>query len=106
MYDLIYVGHDEYEEYEELKEKFQKRFPAATIADASDDIHGWRFSIEMEDVKKREYLKYVIREGIVNLSFNMQMMMHTKELIGEVQEILDEMLADTDKEANDKDLLG
>lgn len=99
MFDILYLGHDEdgydaYGEYTQLRELALKRFPAADVQDGSDDIHGWRLTIELPDETKREYLKWVIREGFANMSFNLQFMMHSKESLPELEEILEELKAE------------
>lgn len=68
MYDLMYC-----EEYEsEIKEMTQTAFPNAIISDVSDYLYYGRFSIDDNSVSDDDWLLWVLRNGVFNMSFNWQ----------------------------------
>jgi len=69
--DLIYCNGAE--DYNEIKDLLKKRFSEIVIKDASDDVHQYRFRIELPDEKKREYLKFTMEKGFYNLSLGIRL---------------------------------
>ena len=70
IFDCIYCN--EYKEVDEWQGKLKEIFPEAVFADASDGIHGDRFSIEMKE-NIIEYRKALIKTGLClnSLNFNL-----------------------------------
>lgn len=83
MYDLVY-------NFECLKE-IKQAFPSAKIEGASDDEHYGRFSVELPDDKRREYLKFIIVMGIAPASLIFSTYGQKKEHKKEMKDIIDEI---------------
>lgn len=83
IYDLIYCPIVETKE-------LLKIYPDAKIEDASDFVHDYRFSIQINDTEKN-YLKNIIKIGLRDVSFNFQMSLRTKEKHSMLDEIIDEL---------------
>lgn len=66
MYDLMYC--EEYEIYCEVNEIIEKKHPELILEDGSDDIHHYRLVVKGE-IDDRDWMKFVIEEGLANLSF-------------------------------------
>ena len=75
MYDLLYMS--DRTGYNHLKNSMLKKWPAAIIEDSSDDIHPYRFSIDI-DIDKDEYLLSAFVNGFFNCSFFCQMLHETE----------------------------
>lgn len=84
IFDLIYT--------KEVMADLQKMYPDAKYEDASDGFHGDRFTIEMEGVEKRDYIKSLIGpHGAFEVSFIFQMTrIDNPEMIVEILEELDQ----------------
>lgn len=93
MMDVIYCDEDR-QLYDELWKEAAQAFPTAKIEDASDCIHGGRFSIELTTGRK-EYIKWAIRQGLAKMSLALGVMMLGNE--PELKEILAEMKAEGKK---------
>ena len=74
MYDLIYADY-------KAREILEKRYPKATFEDASDEVHHERFSIDIEESEynERDYLKFLLESGLFSVSFDFQLMRHSKD---------------------------
>lgn len=83
MYDLVY----NFEFYKEIKQTF----PSAKIEGASDDVHYGRFSVELPDDKRREYLKFVILEDIAPVSYMFQIYIQSPKHMKEIKDIINEI---------------
>lgn len=70
MTDLIYC--EKINIYDDVKKDLKNRFNGCVIKDASDDIHEYRFSINLEDDKRKEYLQFMLKEGLANMSLTVQ----------------------------------
>lgn len=68
MYDLIYSD-------EVAKQRVKAFFPDAKILDASDSVHPDRFSVELPDVQRDQYLKAMLRAGLGLVSLNIGLML-------------------------------
>ncbi len=66
MHDLIYAGS-------EISDNIKKQFPNATITDASDFIHPDRFSVDDESIEQEDWDRWVIKEGVFEVSLGIQM---------------------------------
>ena len=66
LYDLLYVGNKE--GYNLLWKDMQRHWPAAVLEDASDFIYLYRFSIELSDVSRDEYLLTALTNGFFDCS--------------------------------------
>jgi len=73
MNDLLYIGDQA--EYDELMEKLKFQFEDISIIDASDDIHEYRFSIELPDDQRGAYYKFIIKEGFGEASFTLVLLL-------------------------------
>lgn len=85
IFDCIYCN--EYKEVDEWEKELGEIFKDAVFADASDGIHGDRFSIEMKG-NIREYRKALIKTGICLNSLNFGFFM--SQCSGEARKLLDE----------------
>lgn len=83
MYDLVYDGGF----YDEVKQAF----PSAKIEDASDFIHEGRFSVELPDDKRREYLKFIIAQGIAPTSLMFLTDAQSPKHKDEIKDIIEEI---------------
>jgi len=63
MYDLIYAD-------KKAEEIIKKQFPNAKTKDASDYIHTERFEITMDGDMPDEYIEFMLRSGLFELSLN------------------------------------
>ena len=61
IYDLIYFNNGK--EYAHAKARLQAAFPKAKIKDASDEVHEYRLSFEME-IPRAQYYEWLIREEL------------------------------------------
>lgn len=68
MIDIIYF--DNGEQYNRIEELLKQEFPHAKIKDASDDVHKYRFTIEMPDEMHDKYCKFVLDTGLVLFSLS------------------------------------
>lgn len=64
MYDLIYSGS--------YKDELKVLFPSAIFKDASDEIHEYRYSIEVE-IDKTEYMRIIFLNGFGEISLGFQL---------------------------------
>jgi len=87
IFDCIYC--DDYNEYEKSHESLGKVLPATIFNDASDGIHGNRFSIDVK-MNKFEYFKALIKTGICLGSLHFRLFMN--ENPKKAKELLDESL--------------
>jgi len=91
MYDLVYDGG--------CLDEIKQPFPLAEIEDASDFIHEGRFSVQLPDDKRREYLKFVILKGIAPVSLMFQMDIRSPKDKEEIRDIINEIKRES-SEAN------
>lgn len=100
MYDLIYCN--DYVEYNEIADKLKFKFPDIKIKDASDDVHEYRFNIELKDEQRREYRKFIIKEGygVNSLSLTLIAMQNPKNKVTSEEDYNEviEILAEIEKE--------
>lgn len=75
MYELVYA--DDRAEYCEIRDAVEKRYPVATIKDASDDVHPFRFSVEVDE-EKDDFYKWAIGEGIFLCLLGGQLLLRTE----------------------------
>ena len=54
MRDVLYFGHEGRDEYAAAI-GMARELPDAAIEDASDDIHGWRFSVRHSMLERHYY---------------------------------------------------
>ena len=84
--DLIY----DYEAEPIIK----RAYPNAKFEDASDGIHESRFSVTLEEDRKT-WFKFLIKEGIANISIWLQMAMYkvteTDEAHADLKAAIDEL---------------
>jgi len=78
MYDLIYGGA-------KYRDELQKIFPESKIADASDEIHQDRVSIELE-IEDKEYWKRITLNGFLEQSLNVTLVTMSPTLSKEFRE--------------------
>lgn len=103
MNDLLYTG--DFEISKELESKIKTNFSEAKTEISYDEIHENRLSVELPDVKRREYLKFIIKSGYGSISFFIQMVItapkfklpNNEQLAKDLQEIKD-ILAEIEKE--------
>lgn len=75
IYDLFYIG--ERDAFHEVKALVEKVFPTAKIEDASDEIHTYRLSVDMEFTSdETEYVRWVLRNRLYGASFHVEMWKH------------------------------
>ena len=109
MNDLLYTG--DFEISKELETKIKTNFPEAKTEISYDEIHENRLSVELLDVKRKEYLKLIIKSRYDNISFYIQMVINApnfklpneKQLAEKLQEIKD-ILAEIEKEGREVNL--
>ena len=70
LYDLMYLASGE--EYDKVRAMIQTAFPQVKIEDASDDIHGHRFSVNMS-ISKYDWYKWLLSQGLQKRSLWFQM---------------------------------
>jgi hypothetical protein len=70
MYDLIYLDEEHHAEVQEL---IRKEFPAATFADASDEIHAGRFEVTILDAAPDDYHRHLLRNNLGGNSLGTQL---------------------------------
>ncbi len=68
IYDVIYCGYDQ---YQSCVDELKAEYPNAMIEDASDSIHGGRFSIEVPDVKEEVFFLFLLRKGYLDISLKL-----------------------------------
>ena len=78
MVDIIYF--DYVDQYNRVEELLKQEFPYAIVKDASDDVHPYRFTIEMPDEKYNGYCKFMLETGLVLFSLSF----HIGNIKGEV----------------------
>lgn len=88
MIDLIYCGH---EQYDECKKELQAGFPDCAIEDASDDIHEGRFQIEVPDERRKELLMFLLENGYYNISLKLQLMSYDEKGVKELEGLMEEL---------------
>jgi hypothetical protein len=69
--ELIYCADGD--DYEELKGLIRGAFPAATFEDGSDDIHEYRFSVDIPGTPQRDFWKFAVRNGFALACFGIQL---------------------------------
>ena len=74
MNDLLYT--DEYSQ--EIEQKIKNKFVSAKTEISCDDIHGQRLSIDLPEINRKEYLRFIIQEGYGDLSFYIQMVLNSR----------------------------
>jgi hypothetical protein len=92
QYELVYLPYNG-----EDMENLHKKFPTAHFSDASDYIHENRFTIEVENISKKEFLKGLLQTGIWEACLGLRLLMgmpgRNKDLLAE---ILEELKAEHD----------
>lgn len=73
MYELIYM--EDREEYDDVRSAVEEAFPAATIRDASDDVHQFRIAVEA-DTDSDDFLRWAIGAGCFLCTLGGQLMLH------------------------------
>ncbi len=91
MYDLVYDGG--------CLGEIKQAFPLAEIEDASDFIHEGRFSVQLPEDKRREYLKFIMLKGISPVSLMFQTDIGSPKHQDEIKDIVDEIKRES-SEAN------
>ena len=86
--DLIYVG--DLDTASEFIEEVIKEFPKVKYEKTHDYIHQYRVSTEVE-VSKKDWLKFIFKNGWGTLSFLTQVALLDKDLIGVLKEAIDEV---------------
>lgn len=90
--ELIYLPYNG-----EDMQKLRERFPTAHFSDGSDCIHPHRFSIEVEGISKKEFIKTLIQIGIFEYCLGVQLALRmpgkNKRLF---EEILEELKTEHD----------
>ena len=71
MHDLIYC--DENSKNHELQELIKQEFPQVKIEDVSDEIYDYRFSVELPDEFRDDFMVFVIKNGFALNSLEIQM---------------------------------
>jgi hypothetical protein len=89
IYDLIYCDIAEAQD-------LLNKYPNAKIEDASDEVHEDRFSIRIDDTY-RNYYKNLILTGVALSSLSLQMAMHEKPSLMQIQDILSEIKKEKEK---------
>jgi len=96
MQDLIYCNDSQ--NYDEISNKLKKKFSDIKITDASDDVHEYRFSVELLDSQRREYRKFIIEEGLSMASLSLALIVSDpnskrtkKEDYDELMEVIKEI---------------
>ena len=88
MFDLIYCGHDQ---YQECTNELKTEYPDAVIEDESDSTHGGRFGIAVRDVSQSEFRLFLMRRGYLEISLDLGLLLLDKheecmELVKQVVE--------------------
>lgn len=76
IYDIIYEGETRWDE--DLKE-VKSKFPNAVFNRNWDDIHGYRTVVTIEGSSYRDYFYTLIKSGLANMSFDVQMALRDKD---------------------------
>ena len=90
IYDLLYFG--DAQEYGRAWKALRKAFPEAELHDASDYIHEHRLSFEA-NMSRRQYYKWLIREGMYVCSLGLQVEARLNSSL--IEEIVSEMKKET-----------
>lgn len=85
IFDLIY--EDDKKTYDESVKKVKEQILNAVVQDASDEIHGYRFTISVS-MDEREYMKQMLMLGLALNSLHFQLNMREKTTF--VHEIVNE----------------
>ena len=92
MYDIMYCS--EREIYDEIMGIVKGAYPDATIEDASDEIHSYRFSVDTTDeVGIDEWLRFVMKEKLAGISLHLEVQMRDAEGNKKIRSILEEQKA-------------
>ncbi len=91
MMDLLYFGYvwenDSPKLEKEFKESIITVFPNVKLIDAYNDIKGYRQEVHLLDEEKDDYLSWIIGDGWLNMSLNLQIMILDKEQKSEFERI-------------------
>jgi hypothetical protein len=73
--DLIYTGNEH--DYAEIQALISQKYPMATFEDGSDEVHPYRFSIEIPtDVPTEDdYFLWLILTGLINVSLALNLVL-------------------------------
>lgn len=89
MNDLLYLDDIDTGKGE-IVDKIKNVFNTAKIDSVFDDIHGERLVFEIDNTKKTDYLKFIIKEGLGGISFYIQMAIRIPKLAKEIDNIIKE----------------
>ena len=86
MNDLIYVNNQN--DYKEIKQIIELKYPDAVIEDASDCIHTYRFSVDFES-EFDDWILFILKNHFAMCSMVFQLKARTdpdkiKELVDKV----------------------
>jgi len=94
--ELIYTY--EYSERAYVQNAIDAKWPGkATYEDASDEIHGARFMVNIDDVESDDFYVFAMLEGFVRICFGFQVMTMTEESVPDVRRIIDRAKAEKAK---------
>jgi len=89
MDDLMYFGYTYDEDNRgfeiEFKKDIAEKFPTVVLEDAYDDIKGYRQSVHFGD----EYYCWLIANGWLEMSLNLQLMMMSEDQKEEFERIFE-----------------
>jgi hypothetical protein len=78
--DIIYAGDDK--TYEEIKKEILASYPEAKFEDASDDIHGARFAVDIEKIELEDWYNFVaFGLRAIDLSFVFSLNLTQNEIV-------------------------
>jgi len=91
MMDLMYFNR--VEGSEQLQAEFikivQEKFPDVVLADAWDEIKGYRQSVTLPDEKSDDYHAWLFGVGFFEMSINYQMMKLSPDKHDKIKELIE-----------------
>ena len=97
MNDLLYM--DCAFDYDDIKVKLLKHFPDINIEEASDDVHQYRLSIDLDlnDTQREKYYRFLIAEGYAAASLAINLLLRdpvVKAIDAELHKMVVQLLSE------------
>lgn len=86
--DLLYMEEKEY--LDQIQSELLAEFPTAKFEDGSDDIHRYRFSVDIENLEQQDWYLWLLRKGWFQFSFDFQFV--TMDRPHEVKPLMQQVL--------------
>lgn len=81
MFDLLYVGNKK--GYDRLWRAIKRKYPTAILEDASDMVHPYRFSVQIDTLSEDDWLVTAFLNGfpMCSLSFQLAVMENPNKVL-------------------------